>query len=141
MLAFWIQADNSVCAPWRRTLQKKSYFWVNENNFSLSHPTKHLILLCESQELFQRLLFGRQKKIPQQVRESMFEPGKTWQPSIKCQITKVTGSLAFPMFWNGDSPQAPLSATVDLTSTVTAGKVPMVTVKMKHTDRAITQIW
>ncbi|KAF3841910.1 hypothetical protein F7725_023861 [Dissostichus mawsoni] len=41
---------------------------------------------------------------------------------------------------DGDSPQAPPFATVVLTSTVTAGNVPMVTVKMKHTDRAITQI-
>lgn len=31
-------------------------------------------------------------------------------------------------------------AIVDLTSTVTAGKTPMVTVKTKHTERAITQI-
>lgn len=39
-----------------------------------------------------------------------------------------------------DSPQEPPSAIVDLTSTVTAGNVPMVTVKMKHTDKAISQI-
>lgn len=40
-----------------------------------------------------------------------------------------------------DSPQTPPLATVLLTSTVTAGNVPMVTVKIKHTDRAMTQIW
>lgn len=40
------------------------------------------------------------------------------------------------------SPQPfPFSATVVLTSTVTAGKMPMVTVKTKHTERAITQIY
>lgn len=39
-----------------------------------------------------------------------------------------------------NSLQAPSPATVDLTSTVTAGNAPMVTVKMKQTDRAISQI-
>lgn len=42
---------------------------------------------------------------------------------------------------DADSPQSPRLGNVDLTSTVTAGKVPMVTVKMKHTDRAVTQIF
>ena len=40
----------------------------------------------------------------------------------------------------GRVPQAPPWATEDLTSTVTAGNVPIVMVKMKHTDNAITQI-
>ena len=40
----------------------------------------------------------------------------------------------------GHVPQAPPWATEDLTSTVTAGNVPIVMVKMKHTDNAITQI-
>lgn len=48
-------------------------------------------------------------------------------------------SFVSKLVW--DSPQTPEFATVDLTSTVTAGNVPMVTVKMKHTDKAITQIW
>lgn len=39
------------------------------------------------------------------------------------------------------SPHAPPSAMVDFTSTVTAGNVPMVIVKAKHTERAMTQIW
>lgn len=61
------------------------------------------------------------------------------------------GSFQSKMLWSGgtslhscesgDSPQTLPFAIVDLTSTVTAGNVPMVTVKMKHTDRAITQIW
>lgn len=55
-------------------------------------------------------------------------------------MVPITGSLA-PAQWSFDSPQVPPFAIVDLTSTVTAGNVPMVTVKMKHTDRAITQIW
>lgn len=65
---------------------------------------------------------------------------------LKCQTIIVTGSLATAAALlctddrNEDSPQVPPSATVDLTSTVTAGNVPMVTVKMKHTDRAMIQI-
>ncbi len=35
----------------------------------------------------------------------------------------------------------PFSTTVVLTSTVMAGKTPMVMVKTKHTERAMTQIW
>lgn len=61
---------------------------------------------------------------------------KTRHSSLKSHTLNATDYLA-----GEDSPQAPPFATVDLTSTVTAGNVPMVTVKMKHTDRAITQIW
>lgn len=38
-------------------------------------------------------------------------------------------------------PQAPPLAAEDLTSTVTAGNIPIVMVKTKHTERAITQIY
>lgn len=40
-----------------------------------------------------------------------------------------------------DRPQEPPSLSVDLVSAVTAGNVPMVTVKVKQTDRAKIQIW
>lgn len=39
------------------------------------------------------------------------------------------------------SPQALVPAMLDLTSAVTAGNTPMVTVKMKQTERAGTKIW
>lgn len=39
------------------------------------------------------------------------------------------------------SPQVLVLAKLDLTSAVTAGNTPMVTVKMKQTERAGTKIW
>lgn len=57
---------------------------------------------------------------------------------LKISIQSVTQQQAQNGFF--DSPQEPPSARLDLVSAVMAGKVPIVMVNIKQTDRANSQI-
>lgn len=69
--------------------------------------------------------------------------GETEAQAPPAPHSQTCSSPGVPPSWEPtvSSPQALVPAMLDWTSAVTAGNTPMVTVKMKQTERAGTKIW
>lgn len=78
-----------------------------------------------------------------QPRERQMDPGSSaWVEGNPGPLNLIPSPAWGPVCWDAavSLPQALVPAMLDLTSAVTAGNNPMVTVKMKHTESARTEI-